>query len=167
MKPNGDGVKLAPADAAGVAAGAAVQAATAGHAATATDDHGATRMLKVRVYRGDETSNLMEEYDVPVTTGMVVLDAIHWIQAHRAPDLAVRWNCKAAKCGSCSAEVNGKPSLMCKTRMDHFAAGEAVSVRPMKTFPLIRDLVTDVSWNFEVNKRIAPFKPREGAEWKW
>ena len=122
--------------------------------------NGTGREAVVRVFRGDKSGGQEVEYRVPIEPGMVVLDAIHWIQAHRAPDLAVRWNCKAAKCGSCSAEVNGKPSLMCKTRMDHFAAGEAVSVRPMKTFPLIRDLVTDVSWNFEVNKRIAPFKPR-------
>jgi succinate dehydrogenase / fumarate reductase iron-sulfur subunit len=130
-------------------------------------DTSSGREAVVRVFRGDASGGQEVEYHVPIEPGMVVLDAIHWIQAHKAPDLAVRWNCKAAKCGSCSAEVNGKPSLMCKTRMDHFAAGEAVSVRPMKTFPLIRDLVTDVSWNFEVNKRIAPFKPREGAEWKW
>ena len=126
-----------------------------------------SREAVVRVYRGDKSGGQEVEYRVPIEPGMVVLDAIHWIQALKAPDLAVRWNCKAAKCGSCSAEVNGKPSLMCKTRMDHFAADQAVSVRPMKTFPLIKDLVTDVSWNFEVNKRIAPFKPREGAEWKW
>jgi succinate dehydrogenase / fumarate reductase iron-sulfur subunit len=122
---------------------------------------------KLRVYRGDRSGGREVEYEVPVEPGMVVLDAIHWIQAHRAPDLAVRWNCKAAKCGSCSAEVNGRPALMCKTRMDHFAPGEPISVRPMKTFPVIRDLVTDVSWNYAVNKRIAPFKPKPGAEWKW
>jgi len=132
-----------------------------------SDESGGTREAIVRVFRGDANGGQEVEYKVPVEPGMVVLDAIHWIQAHRAPDLAVRWNCKAAKCGSCSAEVNGKPSLMCKSRLDHFAEGEPIRVGPMKTFPLIRDLVTDVSWNFEVNKRIAPFKPREGAEWKW
>jgi succinate dehydrogenase / fumarate reductase iron-sulfur subunit len=125
-----------------------------------------TRVV-MRVYRGDKSGGKEVEYEVPVETGMVVLDAIHWIQAHQAPDLAVRWNCKAAKCGSCSAEVNGRPALMCKSRMDHFPPGQPISVRPMKTFPIIRDLVTDVSWNYEVNKRIAPFKPRPGAEWKW
>ena len=127
----------------------------------------ATREALLKVYRGDKNGGATQDFTVPIEPGMVVLDAIHWIQANGAPDLAVRWNCKAAKCGSCSAEVNGKPSLMCKTRMDRFAEGEAVSVRPMKTFPLVKDLVTDVSWNYEVNKRIAPFKPREGAEWKW
>jgi succinate dehydrogenase / fumarate reductase iron-sulfur subunit len=121
----------------------------------------------LRVFRGDRAGGKHVEYKVPVVTGMVVLDAIHWIQAHAAPDLAVRWNCKAAKCGSCSAEVNGKPSLMCKSRMDHFPAGQAITVSPLKTFPVIRDLVTDVSWNYEVNKRIKPFTPRPGAKWRW
>jgi succinate dehydrogenase / fumarate reductase iron-sulfur subunit len=121
----------------------------------------------LRVYRGDANGGQEVEYKVPIETGMVVLDAIHWIQAHAAPDLAVRWNCKAAKCGSCSAEVNGKPALMCKSRMEHFPPGVPIVVRPMKTFPIVRDLVTDVSWNYEVNKRIPPFQPRPDAEWRW
>jgi len=120
-----------------------------------------------KVFRGDAKRNEEVEYKVPVEPGMVVLDAIHWIQAHQAPDLAVRWNCKAAKCGSCSAEVNGKPALMCKSRLDHFPAGQPIRVRPMKTFPIVKDLVTDVSWNYEVNKRIPAFKPKPKAEWKW
>ena len=119
------------------------------------------------VFRGDAKGGAEVEYRVPVEPGMVVLDAVHWIQAHAAPDLAVRWNCKAAKCGSCSAEVNGKPALMCKSRMDHFPPGKPITVRPMKTFPVIKDLVTDVKWNYEVNRRIQPFTPKEGAEWRW
>ena len=110
------------------------------------------------------------EYRVPAGEGMVVLDAIHWIQSNVQPDLAARWNCKAAKCGSCSAEVNGKPSLMCKTRLSDFPDDEAITVEPMRTFPRIRDLVTDVSWNYEVNKRITPFTPPDGVpqeEWRW
>lgn len=102
----------------------------------------------VYVYRGDASGGEEVPYDVPVQPGMVVLDAIHHIQETQAPDLAVRWNCKAAHCGSCSAEVNGKPGLLCKTRMDKYE-GEEIHVRPMKTFPLLRDLVTDVSWNYE------------------
>ena len=101
---------------------------------------------------------------------MVVLDALHWIQAHEAPDLAVRWNCKAAKCGSCSAEVNGRPSLTCKTRLSDFDEGETITVEPMRAFPLIRDLVTDVSWNYEVNKHIPPFQPpadQPQEDWRW
>jgi len=150
---------------AGAIVGVVAAAANANRAHAGTGAH--AREAELRVYRGDRSGGAEVEYRVPVEEGMVVLDAIHWIQAHRAPDLAVRWNCKAAKCGSCSAEVNGKPALMCKTRMDHFPAGQPIRVRPMKTFPIIKDLVTDVSWNYEVNKRIAPFTPRAGAEWRW
>jgi succinate dehydrogenase / fumarate reductase iron-sulfur subunit len=125
------------------------------------------RDARVVVSRGDASGGVDVEYLVPVEEGMVVLDAIHWIQGHAAPDLAVRWNCKAAKCGSCSAEVNGVPSLMCKTRLEHFGEHEQIRVRPLATFPIIKDLVTDVSWNYEVNKRIVPFTPRPDAEWKW
>jgi succinate dehydrogenase / fumarate reductase iron-sulfur subunit len=120
----------------------------------------------LRVFRGDARGGEAVDYRVPVTPGMVVLDAVHHIQGHQAPDLAVRWNCKAGKCGSCSAEVNGRPRLMCKTRMDALPQAEPITVYPMKTFPLIKDLVTDVSWNYKVNKLIPPFTPQAGVEWK-
>ncbi len=119
------------------------------------------------VFRGDASGGKLVPYKVPVEEGMVVLDAVHWIQAHAAPDLACRWNCKAAKCGSCSAEVNGRPKLMCKTRLDDFPQGETITVRPIKSFPLIRDLVTDVKSNFEMAKKIPAFTPKANAEWKW
>jgi len=113
-----------------------------------------------RVFRGDKEKGELKEYKVPLSEGMVVLDAIHEIQATEANDLAVRWNCKAGKCGSCGAEINGKPRLMCMTRMDVLPMDKPVTVEPMKRFPLVKDLVTDVSWNFEVNKRIRPLKPQ-------
>src|SRR5262249_48899583 len=114
-----------------------------------------------RVWRGDKNGGKFVEYTTQVTEGMVVLDCVHQIQAESAGDLACRWNCKAGKCGSCSAEINGKPRLMCMTRMDQLPEGEVVTVEPMRTFPAMKDLVTDVSWNFEVKKRIKPFKPRK------
>jgi succinate dehydrogenase / fumarate reductase iron-sulfur subunit len=118
------------------------------------------RSIRLRVFRGTpETQPSFDEFDVPAEEGMVVLDALHWVQAHEAPDLAVRWNCKAAKCGSCSAEVNGLPRLTCKTRLSDFPDDEPITVEPMRAFPLIRDLVTDVSWNYEVNRSIVPFTP--------
>ncbi len=101
------------------------------------------------------------DYRTEVSEGMVVLDAVHRIQAEQAHDLACRWNCKAGKCGSCSAEINGKPRLMCMTRLDDLPLDEPVTVEPMRAFPLIHDLVTDVSWNFEVKKTIKPFTPRK------
>jgi succinate dehydrogenase / fumarate reductase iron-sulfur subunit len=91
---------------------------------------------------------------------MVVLDAVQRIQAEQANDLAVRWNCKAGRCGSCSAEVNGMPKLMCMTRLDELPLDRPVTIEPMKAFPVVKDLVTDVSWNFAVKRRIAPFRPR-------
>ncbi len=118
-----------------------------------------------KVWRGDADGGKFVSYQVDVEEGMVVLDAIHQIQREKAPDLACRWNCKAAKCGSCSAEVNGKPRLMCKTRLDTFAEGEPVTVHPMRAFPIMRDLVTDVSWNYKINKKIPPFTPKEGTQW--
>ncbi|HEY9776696.1 MAG TPA: succinate dehydrogenase/fumarate reductase iron-sulfur subunit [Planktothrix sp.] len=124
-----------------------------------------TKTATLKVFRGNKDGGGFENYKVPIESGMVILDAIHYIQQNFAPDIAVRWNCKAAKCGSCSAEVNGKPSLMCKTRMDRFEPGEEIMVEPVKTFPLIKDLVTDVSWNFEVNKKIPPFKAKPNADW--
>ena len=114
-----------------------------------------------RIFRGDGEEGACQEYTTEITEGMVVLDAVHDIQADQAHDMAVRWNCKAGKCGSCSAEVNGKPRLMCMTRMDTIDIEKPVTVEPIKAFPVMRDLVTDVSWNFEVKKKIKPFKPRK------
>jgi succinate dehydrogenase / fumarate reductase, iron-sulfur subunit len=122
---------------------------------------------RLQVFRGDANGGSSVEYKVPIAPGMVVLDALHYIQGHLSPDLAVRWNCKAGKCGSCSAEVNGHPRLTCKTRMDALPLGQPIVIRPMKSFPVIKDLVTDVSWNYKVNKKIPPFQPRPGAEWKF
>src|SRR4026209_492566 len=107
-----------------------------------------------RVWRGDKRGGAFENFQVAVDEGMVVLDVLFRIQAKQANDLAIRWNCKAGKCGSCSMEINGRPRLACMARMNLFAEGEAVTVQPLKTFPVVKDLVTDVSWNFEQNKRI-------------
>jgi len=112
------------------------------------------------IWRGDGQSGAFRDYSTEVSEGMVVLDAVHRIQAEQASDLAVRWNCKAGKCGSCSAEIAGLPRLMCMTRLSDFSLERPLTVAPMRTFPLIKDLVTDVSWNFRVKKRIKEFKPR-------
>lgn len=120
----------------------------------------------LRVYRGGPEGGKPVDYKVPVAPGMVVLDALHSIQGYQSPDLAVRWNCKAGKCGSCSAEVNGKPRLTCKTRLDSLPLDQPITVSPLKAFPLIKDLVTDVSWNYKVNKKIPAFAPKPGVQWK-
>ena len=118
------------------------------------------RSRDFKIWRGADGVGEFTSYTTETDDGMVVLDAIHQIQAAQANDLAVRWNCKAGKCGSCSAEINGKPKLMCMTRLDELPAGEPVTVEPMRAFPHVRDLVADVSWNFRVKPRIQKFTPR-------
>lgn len=117
--------------------------------------------VTLRIWRGEHDKGEFCEYTTEYEQGMVVLDVVHKVQAEQADDLAVRWNCKAGKCGSCSAEINGKPRLMCMTRMDMVPVDKPITIEPMRAFPRIRDLVTDVSWNFRVKKRIKPFKPRK------
>ena len=113
----------------------------------------------MRVWRGDLRGGALQDYQVEVNEGEVVLDIIHRLQQTQTPDLAVRWNCKAGKCGSCSAEVNGRPRLMCMTRMSTFGQDETITVTPLRTFPVIRDLVTDVSFNYEKAREIPSFTP--------
>ena len=122
-----------------------------------------------RIWRGDPAGGQFQDYTTPVEEGMVVLDAVHRIQAQQANDLAVRWNCKAGKCGSCSAEINGTPKLMCMTRLSDINLEMPVILEPMHAFPPVRDLVTDVSWNFRAKKTIKKFKPRspDDADGTW
>ena len=114
-----------------------------------------------KLWRGEGDTGSFKEYTTEVSEGMVVLDAVHDIQVEQAPDLGVRWNCKAGKCGSCSAEVNGMPKLMCMTRLSSLDLEKPVTVEPMKAFPLVKDLVSDVSWNYKAKMTIKPFKPRK------
>src|SRR5215212_11181464 len=122
-----------------------------------------------KIWRGDASGGQFREYATEISEGMVVLDAVHDIQRMQANDLACRWNCKAGKCGSCSAEINGMPKLMCMTRLNSLPLSRPVTIEPMKAFPAIRDLVTDVSWNFRVKKTIKRFKPRkpDNADGTW
>ncbi|MEM7417322.1 MAG: succinate dehydrogenase/fumarate reductase iron-sulfur subunit [Gemmatimonadota bacterium] len=123
-----------------------------------------------KVWRGDSSGGDFETYDVELEPGYVVLDAIHKIQAEQANDLACRWNCKAGKCGSCSAEINGSPRLMCMTRVEDLPEDKPITVEPMRTFPVQKDLVTDVSWNYEVKAAIQPMTPKapdfEDGSWR-
>ncbi|WP_195167493.1 succinate dehydrogenase/fumarate reductase iron-sulfur subunit [Mycobacteroides abscessus] len=118
----------------------------------------------LRVWRGDDDGGELIDFTVPVSEGEVVLDIIHRIQATQASDLAVRWNCKAGKCGSCSAEINGRPRLMCMTRMSTFDESETITVTPLRAFPVTRDLVTDVSFNYQKAREVQSFTPPKGLK---
>ncbi|CAM5490003.1 Fumarate reductase iron-sulfur subunit OS=Streptomyces antimycoticus OX=68175 GN=SANT12839_061070 PE=3 SV=1 [Streptomyces antimycoticus] len=115
-----------------------------------------------RVWRGDQDGGGLKDFHVEVNEGEVVLDIVHRLQATQAPDLAVRWNCKAGKCGSCSAEVNGRPRLLCMTRMSVFDRAETITITPLRTFPVVQDLVTDVSFNYTKAREVPSFVPPEG-----
>jgi succinate dehydrogenase / fumarate reductase, iron-sulfur subunit len=119
-----------------------------------------TTTATFKIWRGNAEGGQFREYQARIDEGMVVLDAVHQIQAEQAPDMAVRWNCKAGKCGSCSSEINGMPKLMCMTRLSDLPLDKPITVEPMHTFPLIKDLVTNVSWNFRAKKTLKPFTPR-------
>jgi len=112
-----------------------------------------------KIYRGDDERGELVNYKCEVTEGMVVLDVIHKIQSNQANDLACRWNCKAGKCGSCGIEINGKPKLACMTRMNEFEEEQTIVIAPLKSFPVIKDIVSDVSWNYKQNEKIIPFSP--------
>ena len=121
-----------------------------------------------RIWRGGTDGGAFKDYETEVSEGMVVLDAMHAVQAEQAGDLALRWNCKAGKCGSCSAEINGKPALMCMTRLEDLPLEHPVTVEPLRSFPPVRDLVSDVSWNYRMKPKIRPFKPRPpDADGRW
>ena len=107
----------------------------------------------LRVFRGDREGGQAVDYQVPMTEGMVVLDAIHYDPGAPVARFGGALELQSGKCGSCSAEVNGKPRLMCKTRMDSLPPISRSPCSPMKAFPVIKDLVTDVSWNYKVNRR--------------
>jgi len=123
-----------------------------------------TQYAQLRVWRGDVDGGELQDFEVEVNEGEVVLDVIHRLQATQTPDLAVRWNCKAGKCGSCSAEINGYPRLLCMTRMSMFEPGQTITVTPMRAFPVVRDLVTDVSFNYVKAQQLPAFKPPEGLK---
>jgi succinate dehydrogenase / fumarate reductase iron-sulfur subunit len=131
-------------------------------AAQAAQDAAAKRDTRsFKIWRGERGKGDFVEYKQDVVEGMVVLDAVQDIQATQANDLACRWNCKAGKCGSCSAEINGMPKLMCMTRLEELDRTQPITIEPMRAFPHVRDLVTDVSRNYEVKKKIKPFTPRK------
>ena len=129
------------------------------------------RKQAFKVTRGEDGETNLEEYEITLDEGMVVLDCVHRIQYEQQPDLSVRWNCKAGKCGTCSAEINGRPRLLCMTRMSDVVAetpeGQPIEIRPMKAFPHVKDLVTDVSWNYEMAQKIKPIKGPEEMNWEF
>ena len=123
-----------------------------------------SKKIKLRIWRGNSSNGELKNVEVVANEGEVVLDVIHRVQATEMGDLAVRWNCKAGKCGSCSMEINGKPRLACMTRMSSFAEDEEITITPLRAFPVIKDLVTDVSFNYKKGMEVPAFEPPIGMK---
>src|SRR3982074_620096 len=81
--------------------------------------------VRMRVWRGDASGGDFRTFEVASEEGMVVLDVIHRIAETQAPDLAVRWNCKAGRCGSRSAQGNGPRRPRGLARMKTFVERDA------------------------------------------
>lgn len=118
--------------------------------------------LTVQIQQSEGTDTKFETYECEADPSAVMLDVVRDIQTNQAPELAIRWNCKAGKCGSCSAEVNGMPKLLCMSRVSDLDLSKPIVVTPLRSFPLVKDLVTDVSWAVDVNRRIKPYAHPEG-----
>lgn len=85
-----------------------------------------------------------ESYEVPLHKEWVVLDALKYIKDHLDGSLTFRWSCRMGVCGSCGMMVNGAPKLACATFLSDYVPGP-VRVEPMRHFPILRDLVVDIS----------------------
>ena len=125
-----------------------------------------TQEVVFSIFRGTRENGAYQQYRINLVEGMTVLAAVLDIQAQFAPHLGVRCNCTAGKCGSCSAEINGIPRLMCKTKICDLPVDKPITVSPLKSFPGIKDLVTDVSWNYDVNKKIQALTTAKDADWR-
>lgn len=128
-----------------------------------------SEVLLMRVWRGDATAGQFHDYTIERFEGEVVLDVLHRLQAGPAGDLAIRWNCKAGKCGSCSAEINGRPRLLCMTQVSSLPDDEPIVIAPMRAFPVIRDLVTDVAFTYAKLAEVAalaPSDPEADGSWR-
>jgi fumarate reductase iron-sulfur subunit len=101
--------------------------------------------LEVMRYRPEqETEPTFQSYEVPFHEDWVVLDALNYIKDRLDGSLSYRWSCRMGVCGSCGMMVNGEPQLTCATFLSHCLPGP-VRVEPLRYFPIVRDLVIDMT----------------------
>jgi len=118
-------------------------------------------VLKVFRWAPDDGERF-QEYDVPVAEGTTVLDALVDAQRRLDPTLAFRYACRVGMCGSCAMVINGRERWACRTLVGRLGRGP-VTVRPLYHFPLIRDLVVDMSpFREKMTSVGAAFVPADG-----
>jgi fumarate reductase iron-sulfur subunit len=101
--------------------------------------------LRVARYRPEEeTEPTFDEYEVPLRKDWAVLDGLNYIKDELDGTLSYRWSCRMGICGSCGATVNGEPKLTCGTFLTDYAPGP-VRIEPLANFPIIRDLVVELT----------------------
>lgn len=121
----------------------------------------------VRVFRYDPAkggTGHFDEYtlDIPAPEITTILDVLLRIQKELDPSIAFRFACRVNMCGSCGMVINGREGLACKTNVSHLPSGQAISLRPLNHFPVIKDLVVDMGPFFEKFEDALPFfEPKE------
>lgn len=127
--------------------------------------------LKIRrSRRGSENESFLQEFAVPLEKEMTVLDALNYIKDEQDGTLSYRWSCRMGICGSCGMMVNGKPVLTCQTYMKNFARASrsaasspysspiaAITVEPLRHFPVIKDLIVDIDDPMEKFRSVMPW----------
>lgn len=120
-----------------------------------------TITLEVARYRPEQESEpAFQTYEVPFSKDWVVLDALNYVKDKLDGTLAFRWSCRMGVCGSCGMLVNGEPKLTCATFLSHYLPGP-VRVEPLRHFPVVRDLVVEISDFMEKLKAVQPYIVRD------
>ena len=104
-----------------------------------------TIILEVTRYSPEHDQKpALQRFEVPLRPEWVILDALNYIKDKVDGSLTFRWSCRMGVCGSCGMMVNGEPKLTCATFL-HKYEGKAVRVEPLRYFPVVRDLVIEMS----------------------
>jgi len=120
--------------------------------------------LTVTRYRPEQDSApTAQTYEVPLREDWVVLDALNYIKDRLDGSLTYRWSCRMGVCGSCGMMVNGEAKLTCATFLSHYGRGP-IRVEPLSYFPIIRDLVVDITDFLRKLKAVKPWIVREKAK---
>jgi fumarate reductase iron-sulfur subunit len=113
--------------------------------------------LQVARYRPEQESKpTFEEYEVPLREEWAVLDGLNYVKDQLDGTLSYRWSCRMGICGSCGMTVNGEPVLTCAAFLSDFAPGP-VRIEPLRNFPLIRDLVIEMTDFMHKLDRVKPW----------
>lgn len=120
--------------------------------------------LEVFRYKPDEnTEPFFQNYEIPLKKEWVILDALNYVKDHLEGTLSYRWSCRMGVCGSCGMMVNGKPVLTCNTFVEKFIPGP-IRIEPLENFPVVRDLVIEMSDFLDKLKSVKPWIIRDDLD---